>query len=478
MNRKFLLFLLLFTHLLIHSFISQAQNVKITGLAKTYENREIGVWVYRDLISNTEKQITYSTIDSVGNFLLEFNTKQIQYITLKIDKNVASMYVDSNATYEIIIMPPDSTTYQNPNIEHDVKISIHLKSKTELNALTMDYEKHFDDFLTREYRSFVSRTPQPKIDSFKVRMDNFYADVKNSYFDAYRMYSIAALEEKTMASRKKLYNAYLNQKPILYNNQEYFHFFNTFYKQYLRTISLTQGQELKDQVEISHSYSAVMNILKRNDFLKNDTVRELVLIKGLYESYYDATFKKASIIKLLENITTESVIAENKQIAQNVLNSFSKLKLGAPAPYFELPDKTGLTHSLDELRSKKFLYIFFFDQQCTACAQQMKIITSLKKQYATRIEFVGISADKTNTDLNQFCLKNPQYDWLFLYDNTGATLKNTYEIRSLPTYFLIDMEGKFVQVPADGPDGGIERTFYDITKPKAKKHKVGSKANR
>lgn len=474
MNKKLLLFLLSFSHL----FISQAQNVKIKGLAKTYENREIGVWVYRDLISNTEKQLTYSTIDSVGNFLLEFNTKHIQYITLKIDKNIASMHVDSNATYEIIIMPPDSTTYQNPNLEHDVRISIRLKSKTEINALTIDYEKQFDDFLTREYKSFVSRNPQPKIDSFKVMMHHFYADVKNNYFDAYRMYSIAALEEKTMASRKKLYNAYLHQKPILYNDVEYFNFFNTFYKQYLRSIYLAHGQAFKDQIEVHNNYTGIMDILKKDDFLKNDSIREIVLIRGLYESYYDGTFKKESIVKFLEYVLETSIIAENKQIIQNILHSFSKLKPGAPAPYFELPDKMGLTHSLDELRNKKFVYIFFFDQQCTACAQQMKIIPSLKKQYGTRIEFVGISADKTNSDLNQFCLKNPQYDWLFLYDNTGSTLKNTYEIRSLPAYFLIDMEGKFVQAPADTPDGDIERVFYDITKPKVKKHKVGDKTNR
>lgn len=477
MNRKSLLIFFLFTHSLIHSFISQAQNVKISGLAKTYENKEIGVWVYRDLISNTEKQLTYSVIDSVGNFLLEFNTKEIQYITLKIDKNIASMYVDTNATYEIIILPPDSTTYQNPNLEHDVKISIKLKSKTEINALTIDYEKQFDDFLTREYKSFVSRTPQPKIDSFKVMMNNFYADVKNNYFDAYRMYSIAALEEKTMASRKRLFNEYIHQKPILYNNPEYFIFFNTFYKQYLRNIFITEGQPFKELLEVKNDYTGVMTILKKDDFLKNDSIREIVLIKGLYESYYDGTFKKESIVKFLEHVLDTTVIAENKQITQNILNSFSKLKPGATAPYFELPDKMGVTHSLDELRNKKFVYFFFFDQQCTACAQQMKIIASLKKQYGTRIEFVGISADKTNAELHQFCLKNPQYDWLFLYDNTRAKLKNTYEIRSLPAYFLIDMEGKFVQAPADTPDGDIERVFYDITKPKAKKHKVGDKSN-
>ena len=469
-------FFLIFLSFCIH-FFCHAQNVKIKGVAKTYENREIGLWVNNDFISNTEKQLTYSTIDSTGNFLLEINSKEIQYVTLKIEKNIASMYIEPNASYEIIIMPPDSSTYQNPNVEHDVKISINLKSKTEINALTIDYDKRFDDFLSKEYSSFVSRNPKSKIDTFKLAMHNFYSDVKNNYFEAYRTYTIAALEEKTKVSRKKLYENYLNQKPILYHNQEYFNFFNTFYKQALRDFSLTQGDEFVNQINNS-SLSGVMNILKKDNFLQNDTIRELELIKGLYESYYDGTFKKASIVKLLEQIKDESSVIENKQIAENILNSFSKLKSGALAPSFELPDKTGLTHSLDELRSKKFIYILFFDQQCTTCLQQMKMILSLKKQYGTHIEFVGISIDKTNAEFKNFCLRNPEYNWLFLFDNSGTQLKNNYEIKSLPAYFLIDMEGKFVQAPAESPDGNIVRTFYDITKPKSKKHNVGDKSNR
>jgi hypothetical protein len=56
-------------------------------------------------------------------------------------------------------------------------------------------------------------------------------------------------------------------------------------------------------------------------------------------------------------------------------------------------------------------------------------------------------------------------------------LKNKYEIKSLPAYFLINPEGKFVQAPAEGPDGDIDRLFYDITKPKRVKHNVGDKTN-
>jgi thiol-disulfide isomerase/thioredoxin len=460
------------------SFLSPAQQVSIRGKAPSYEYKEISVWATNDYISNTQRKLTYSVIDSTGNFLLEFSSKEIQYITLKIEKNVASMYVEPNAVYEVVVLPPDSTTYQNSNIEHDVQLSIKLNSKTEINALTMDYDKRFDDFTSFYFDRFVGRRPKSVIDSFKLVIHNYYIDVKNPYLDTYVTYSIASLEEKTKVSEKKLYSSYLDGKPIQYNNPEYMDFFNTFFKQKLHTFSLSKGgDQVYFQINDRGSFKGTMEVLHRDPFLQNDTVRELVLLKGLYESYYDGTFKKSSIVAILQQIKDESVITTHQQIAANILNSFSKLKPGITAPFFSLPDKTGRTVSLDELRAKKYVYILFFETSCTECLQQMKVFPSLKKQYGERITFVSITTDKTAAELKNFCAKFPQYDWIFLYDNTNGRLKDDYEIKALPSYFLINPEGKFIQAPAEGPDGDIDRAFYDIVKPKAKQHNVGSKKN-
>ena len=457
------------------SYLSHAQNVIIKGSAKSYEYKEIGVWINSDYISKTQKQLTYSVIDSVGNFILEFNSKEIQYITLKVEKNVSSMYIEPNGNYEVIFMFPDSTTYHNPNLEHDVKLSIKLKSKTEINALTMDYDNRFDEFLGVTYLRIKS---QVKIDSFKIAMKEFYSTVNNPYFKNYISYSIASLEQKTKASEKNLFVEYLSQKPILYTNPEYMLFFNNFFKQKIQDFSMSKlGTPMAFQINDRGSFSGTMEVLKRDEFLQNDTLRELVLIKGLYESYYDNSFKKSSIVGILQQIVQETKIEEHKRIAQTILNSFSKLQKGSQAPFFELPDKTGLTHSLDELRTNKYVYVMFYDANSSACQQQMKIIPSLIKKYGERITFVSISTDKTNADLKNFQNKNPKYTWLFLYDNSLGKLKVDYEIKSLPTYFLIDPDGRFIQVPAESPDEDIDRAFYDITKTKPKVHGIGDKKN-
>lgn len=471
--KKILIFIVFFS-----PFLLGAQNVTIKGLAKTYEKREIGLWIYNDRISNTEKLLSYTTIDSAGNFLFEINTKEIQYITLKIDKHIASMYIQPDASYDVIVAPPDSSTYQNPNIEHDVKLSIRLNSKTEINSLTMDYDKRFDDFLGVNYADFLRRTPQAKIDSFRLAMTSFYSTVTNSYFSNYISYSIAALEKNTKMSDKKLSESYLRNKPILYEHPEYMNFFNSFYKQKLQNFALSkQGNDLFFIINDRGSFSAAVNALRRAPFIPNDTIAELVLLKGLNETYYDGTFKKPAIKAILRQVIQESKIAEHQKIAQNILSSFSSLQKGTAAPVFELPDKTGQTHSLDELRSKKMVYLMFFDKDCSSCMEQMKVIPSLKNTYGGMIEFVGVSTDKTNTDLKNFQLKNPKYDWLFVYDNTEGQLKKKYEIVSLPAYFLIGSDGNFIQVPADSPEGNIEQLFYDLTKLKSKLHGVGNKVN-
>jgi peroxiredoxin len=467
-----------FLPLLVFSIFSFAQTVNIKGVGTYYATKTIRVWTNNDYISNSQKEITYSEIDSAGNFNLEFITKEINYITLKIDKYIASMYVEPNYSYELIVMPPDSTTYHNPNIEHDINIQINLKSRTEINALTMDYDKRFDYFLSIDYPDFVKRTPQAKIDSFKLAITNYYSTVSNPYFKTYIDYSIAAMEQKTNKSEKKLYQAYLENKPLLHHHLEYMNFFNTFYKQKLQTFSKEKdGAALSFNINNKGSYAGTMEVLKKAKYLQNDTIRELVLIKGMYESYYDGSFDKMGIKAILKQIVEQSKIDEHKRIAQNCLSSFSKLQKGSIAPFFELPDKTGITHSLDELRSKKYVYLMFYDQNCLPCMQQMKVIPSLKKTYGAQIEFVAISNDKSNADLKNFTAKYPKYDWTFLYDNSNGNLKKSYEIITLPTYFLISPDGKFIQVPADSPENNIEQVFFELTKPKEKRHGVGNKQN-
>ena len=109
----------------------------------------------------------------------------------------------------------------------------------------------------------------------------------------------------------------------------------------------------------------------------------------------------------------------------------------------------------------------------------------LKDKYSSRkglpteqqIEFVSISADRDFSTMKKFLDKN-DYDWTFLHYGNYKKVKGDYNVKSIPTYFLIDDKGLFRQSPAERPSGDIERVFHEITQLKEKKFKVGSKENR
>ena len=154
------------------------------------------------------------------------------------------------------------------------------------------------------------------------------------------------------------------------------------------------------------------------------------------------------------------------------MNSFSKLKTGEKAPYFE-----GITEAGDTLRSsdfqKQYIYLNFWKADCTPCLSELKMMAQLNKEYGGKIKFISISLDKDPEKMWKYIRDNKEdYNWLFLAASNQALLKKNYELRTSPFFYLINDRGRFEQAPADMPSQNIERRLYKITKPK-KQYKVG-----
>lgn len=475
---------LIFLFLVCMGLSAQAQSVSIKGEAKCHPGKEIGVWIEKDYISNVEENIKLDTISDDGRFTLTFDCESIRYVTFKIGNNVASMYVEPNANYSIKLGGVDTTTYINPHIENTIDLSIKLKSKTGINALTIDYDNRFDRFLTDSstYTAFVKRTPKIVMREFKNNMLEYYSVVKKPFFQDYIRYSIGELESKINTSNDSLYLEYIAGKPVLYNNPEYFKFFNTFYKGYLQKRSLAEGgRQINTLIEEKCSFLGLKWALKKAPYLHNDTIRELVIIKCLSESYYDGSYFRDSVVSLLRKVELESTIAQNKQIARNVLKSFSKLKKGALAPYFELPDKNRVVRSIDEMTSLRKVYIGFFKTTNTKSLEHLKMFADLHRKYGQYIEFVSISLDDNISIFRTFCEQNPNYNWTLLYNDTGTKLTRDYEVYGLPSYYFINEKGAFINAEAKSPEQNVAADFYRIVKPVGRPQKgrqrVGAKRN-
>ncbi|MGZ3865303.1 MAG: peroxiredoxin family protein [Bacteroidia bacterium] len=446
--------------------VTFGQNVTIKGVASTHKQKEISVYLYDDLITYAQTRMDFDTVDSKGVFELQLTVNAPQLAIIKVGQLAGRIYLQPNFKYGIVIPPVDTSRFVAAGTEQVMEIVINGDS-TELNARIIDFNDRFDEFWQKHYTSFVSKQIHRELDSFQVQIYKRYEKVKLSYFKTYLDYTFALMNENSGRHRNYLAKRYLLDRPIAYGNFEYMEFFNQYFKQYLEKQTTTKnGTLILDAINEQGDYKHLNELMKSDPILKNDTLRELVLIKALYELYYQPKNKKANIKQMLEQVNTSSNIAQHKKVLFNILRVMNNMQVGSMAPGFSLLNAKRETISLSDY-ANRFVYLSFFSAKSVECLEQFKKQEGLFSKFGDKIYFVSICTDDDSIAFKNFVRQNARYKWVFL--NGDKQTVQMYNAATTPVYFLIGMQGQLLQSPALKPDEGIERKFNEILKIKPKK---------
>jgi peroxiredoxin len=151
--------------------------------------------------------------------------------------------------------------------------------------------------------------------------------------------------------------------------------------------------------------------------------------------------------------TTDSATARNMRDA---FKQSQLLGVGKPAPAFTLTDNTGKKVSLSDLRGK-VVYLDFWGTWCSPCMKEMtESAPALKKKFEGRdVVFLYISVgdpeDKWQKTLTEKQFTSPNSVHLRSATNDEAA---AYQVSGYPSYYLIDREGRFVQLYTSRPSEG------------------------
>lgn len=466
MKKKLILFFLV----LISIKINYAQQSFIEGNAGFYKGKEISLFSYSDLITNTLVKESSDTIDEKGLFKLTAHVSKPACFQLRIDNKVAKLYMLTLFKYGVTFPAPDTLNYHNPTTDESIDLIIHGDS-TELNARIIDFNEQFDEFWKKSYVYFVTKKLHGKLDSFQLKMINRYKNVKSNYLKNYITYTFALIDNNTGRHRNQIASRYLINQPIEYHNYEYMDFFNQFFKQYLQSLSSGKlGNNLISIINEEASAKSLNQLLKNDAWLQNDSLRELVMIKGLYELYYVPDFNQINIQSMIEEIISSTKNEEHQLICANILRLFKNLQTGTSAPDFALKDVNGKTYALSDFK-KQYIYLNFFGINSNESLQEIKKLEKIVNEYKNYITFLSVCTDnKTTDELKQFLKKNPTYKWLFLDGGNRPDILSQYVIKAPNTYYLINREHFLVQSPAKKPSEGIEFKFREMFKPRRRMH--------
>ena len=449
-----------------------SQNVTINGKADTSYIAHAGMlsstifaFTYDDYISYKEKELGSSPIDEKGNFSISLKISEPTYLFLMIENAKAEMIAEPNKTYQIQILPKDSDAVQTLSAPIAVEIEFVTFEYAELNFLIADFSSRYETFL-EEQRPLITKKNKAifgRIDTMKITTKEKFSGYKNPFLNTYIDYSFASLEESiTLKDREIFFNLYIKDKPILLNNYEYMEFFNQFFSA-IGGRFITTDKMLNEINQITN-FASLMLYFSESKYLANDTLREAVILKSLSEYYKYDLYKPERVAAIFEQAATDCKAEENKRTALNILKRMNIMKPGTPAPAFSFQNKNGKIISLSDFKGK-YVYLNFWASWCSSCIQEMAVILELKKLYGDKIEFVSISVDKKPDLMRKFLLKNPRFDWIFLYGSNVRMLKEEYNVLTVPTYYLIDPKGNVLKSPAQKPQY-IEPDFIQIKKKK------------
>ncbi len=113
------------------------------------------------------------------------------------------------------------------------------------------------------------------------------------------------------------------------------------------------------------------------------------------------------------------------------------------APSFDLPGLKKGSMRLSDYKGKLVL-LNFWASFCAPCRVEMPALENLWQRYRERgLVVLALSADRDNLKQVGRLIKEGGYSFPVLLDTEGEVRK-TYEVRALPTTYLIGRDGRFI----------------------------------
>jgi peroxiredoxin len=122
----------------------------------------------------------------------------------------------------------------------------------------------------------------------------------------------------------------------------------------------------------------------------------------------------------------------------------NQLQVGAEAPNFVLTDMDGTKHKLSDYKGQG-VFLNFWGTWCKPCEYEMPYMEKQYQVYKEQgVQILAVNVGESNYAVNTFAAKH-NLSFPIMIDK-GQEVQVAYRVNPLPVTFLIDKEGKVVDM--------------------------------
>jgi peroxiredoxin len=456
--------------------IAFCQSTTINGNFKGAEGREIRLYTIQDFITFSDTLLAKAPIDHNGNFsiTLKLPKDKIYYAYFKVnDIRSNDLYLEYNKTYNLMFDAFDfekydtytsflTRLYMNFTISNIDTNDLNFKI-SQLNIILNDFYAHNIKAQVEPTGGIINRIPKAKIDSLNALLLTKFSNYQNNYFNNYLKYSIAEIKLISRSyDRLEIFNEYIwNQRPI-YDNVQYMSFFTNYFRDYIINSTKIKNRDLISNIEWQVNYKALLDSLGKDTLLKNEVIRELVLLENIIGWSNMNLFTRDSLQKLLTQFYNNTKFDEHKLIIKNInKNLFSnyKIDLSKYPLITEKNDTVFLKHF-----STKYILLYFFTSWCGQCIKELTAINEIYPQIKDSLEIIVISADRIPLNYYYFTKDYNFPNLGMYYFNQNYELLEQLKIVVFPQSILIEKSGNIINATMPDIKNGLIEYLFNIAK--------------
>jgi thiol-disulfide isomerase/thioredoxin len=197
--------------------------------------------------------------------------------------------------------------------------------------------------------------------------------------------------------------------------------------------------------------------------LKGD-LKDAALSKEIFNVLaYEFNVEKAS--KLEERFANDLKNQSYKKEIQDLKMKVKKYAKGAIAPTFSYPDMNGKMVSLSDFKGK-VVYLDVWASWCGPCRREIPAAKELEKQmHGKDVVFLCVSVDGDEAAWKKI-VKEKELTGVHIHSKGDfkSEMTKLYDINSIPTYIIIDRNGKIWKMGAERPSGKAKEELEEALK--------------
>jgi len=456
---------------------TQGATVIITGKSPDYAGDSLAFFSYSNMITFNEKEMASCLVSDIGDFECSFTLDEPRLIFSHLGVYNCFMYAEPGLVYEIRLPQKRQKSMADEANQFFEETSVHLALSVtgstggravpgkdeELNFLIHAFNDYFYPYYYKfAVNAYTDRVDQKELKDAIQNLQNPFKDIRNPFFSDYMDYRIGLLNHYgNQVSSQRITEDFFLGKPVRYQNPAYMELFNEIFNDFFDQFNEKYPRRnLPVILNRDKDYSGLNEILVRDASLRNDSLRELILLKEFYEGFFEQKNIRSSMLQLLDSLQLNTSITLHRILVRDIMLEITKLLPGYSPPDFALYDHDSTLVHLSDFQGE-YIYLSFCNSFSYYCIKEYEYLKILQQRLQGQVKIMTILVDDSFQNMQEL-KRNNNYPWTFLHFANQPQVIDDYDIQTYPSYFLIGPEGKLILSPAPSPAENFEATFRQL----------------